>query len=283
MKAKKTMAGVLAVSLLAVSALVTLPASAAETVTLSASNETVSAAGDSFTVSVSLTGVPSTKVNTMDFALTYDTSVLTINSVAIGSAANTSAVTGDSTASDAPVFNYNIANGEVAISWTTGLDSSAWIASDGVILTLSGKVNSGVADGTVTPINIGPVTRETYDGSGVYNSSLIIGAVDGTSVTEYTVNTVSGSVTVKGSSSGGSSSSASEASLLGDVNLDGSVTMADVVTLGKSLTGNMTLLDEAIANADCYQGDGATEPNSQDMFTLVDFQLGAVTSLPQYA
>jgi len=319
MKAKRTIAGVLAFTTL-VAAAVSIGASAADaTVTLSASNEVVSAAGDSFTVEVSLTDIPSTKVNVLDFALTYDSSVLTISDVSIGDSANTD-TSGDTTTTEVPVFDANILDGEIDVTWSTGLTSDAWISTDGVILTIIGTVNSGVADGTVTPIDFAAVSRETYDGSGEANSSILVGYVYGTDYAEYNVETESGSVTVGTSSStttttttdGGQGSTTTttthggdttissdgttasttkatttsttvtaspDASLVGDVNLDGNVTLADVVVLNKVVAGAVDLNGEAKANANC-NGDELNSIDASDSLALLKFLVQLVDMLP---
>lgn len=315
MKAKRTIAGVLALAMLASTA-VSMGASAADaSVSLKASNETVAAAGDAFTVQVSLEDIPSTKVNVLDFAMTYDNTVLTIDKVEIGDAANVD-VSGDTTGAEAPIFSYNIREKEIVVSWTTALDSASWIAEDGVILTISGTVNAGVADGTVTPIDFAPATRETYEGSGEYNKSLIVGYVYGTDSAEYTVNKTAGSVTVGAATTtdtttttGGSESTetttkatestkASETSgenttestkattqgtgapasvLYGDVNCDGRVDITDSVLLNKAAAGAVKLSDAAAANADC---DANGELGSNDAIVLLKFLVHLVTSLP---
>lgn len=319
MKAKRTIAGVLAFTTL-VAAAVSIGASAADaTVTLSASNEVVSAAGDSFTVEVSLTDIPSTKVNVLDFALTYDSSVLTISDVSIGDSANTD-TSGDTTTTEVPVFDANILDGEIDVTWSTGLTSDAWISTDGVILTITGTVNSGVADGTVTPIDFAAVSRETYDGSGEANSSILVGYVYGTDYAEYNVETESGSVTVGTSSStttttttdGGQGSTTTtttqggdttissdgttasttkatttsttvtaspDASLVGDVNLDGNVTLADVVVLNKVVAGAVDLNGKAKANANC-NGDELNSIDASDSLVLLKFLVQLVDMLP---
>lgn len=319
MKAKRTIAGVLAFTTL-VAAVVSIGASAADaTVTLSASNEVVSAAGDSFTVEVSLTDIPSTKVNVLDFALTYDSSVLTISDVSIGDSANTD-TSGDTTTTEVPVFDANILDGEIDVTWSTGLTSDAWISTDGVILTITGTVNSGVADGTVTPIDFAAVSRETYDGSGEANSSILVGYVYGTDYAEYNVETESGSVTVGTSSStttttttdGGQGSTTTtttqggdttissdgttasttkatttsttvtaspDASLVGDVNLDGNVTLADVVVLNKVVAGAVDLNGKAKANANC-NGDELNSIDASDSLALLKFLVQLVDMLP---
>lgn len=196
MKAKRTIAGVLALAMLASTA-VSMGASAADaTVSLKASNETVAAAGDAFTVQVTLEDIPSTKVNVLDFAMTYDNAVLNIDKVEVGESAKPKDDSSDPTAAEAPIFSYSIMEKEIVVSWTTALDSASWIAEDGVILTISGTVKDGVADGTVTPIDFAPATRETYEGSKKFNESLLVGYVYGTDSAEYTVNKTAGSVTV---------------------------------------------------------------------------------------
>ena len=177
MKAKNTLAGALALAMLASTA-VSFQVSAADTAVTLKGAKVEAEAGGEFSVDVSLEDIPSTKVNVMDFAVTYDQTVLNVDSVKIGKSADVD-VSGDSTASDAPVFATNIKDGEITVSWTTALDSNSWISEDGVILTITGTVKDGVADGTVTPIDFAPVTRETYDGSGKNNSSMVIGYVYG--------------------------------------------------------------------------------------------------------
>ncbi|MGN1403858.1 MAG: cohesin domain-containing protein [Ruminococcus sp.] len=305
MKAKRTIAGVMALAML-VSTAVSMGVSAADaSVSLKASNETVASAGDAFTVQVTLEDIPSTKVNVLDFAITYDNTVLTIDKVEIGDAANVD-VSGDSTGAEAPIFSSSIGDKEVIVSWTTALDSASWIAEDGVILTLSGTVNAGVADGTVTPIDFAPATRETYTGSGEYNKSMVVGYVYGTDSAEYTVNTTAGSVTVGTAvttdvttTSGGDTTTETTATtsgqggeqtgatttkvtgnssvLYGDVNCDGRVDITDSVLLNKAAAGAVKLSDAAATNADC---DANGELGSNDAIVLLKFLVHLVTSLP---
>lgn len=308
MKAKRTIAGVMALAMLASTAVSTSVSAADAAVSLKASNETVAAAGDAFAVQVTLEDIPSTKVNVLDFAITYDNTVLTIDKVEIGDAANVD-VSGDSTGAEAPVFASSIRDKEVVVSWTTALDSASWIAEDGVILTISGTVNDGVADGTVTPIDFAPATRETYTGTGEYNKSLLVGYVYGTDSAEYTVNTTAGSVTVgtakttdtTTTTGGGTTTEATTATsgdqtddttketqattkstgdtsvLYGDVNCDGRVDITDSVLLNKATAGAVKLNEAAAANADC---DSNGELSSNDSIVLLKFLVHLITSLP---
>ena len=250
----------------------------------------------------------------MDFAVTYDQTILNVDSVKIGKSADVD-VSGDSTASDAPVFATNIKDGEITVSWTTALDSNSWISEDGVILTITGTVKEGVADGTVTPIDFAPVTRETYDGSGKNNSSMVIGYVYGGDSATYTINAEAGSVTIGSkqtttvtTTEGGKDTTATEATttaaesktdvtkatttisgnivtgtvapgsvLYGDVNCDSRVDITDAVLLNKAAAGVVTLNDTQRTNADC---NGDKEVGSQDATTLLMFLVNIIKTLP---
>lgn len=314
MKAKRTLAGALTLAMLATSAVSFQVSAAGAAVTLKGA-KVEAEAGGAFSVDVSLEDIPSTKVNVMDFALTYDKSILNVDSVTIGKSADTD-VSGDSTGKDAPVFATSIKDGEIAVSWTTALDSASWIAEDGVILTINGTVSKDAKDGTVTPIDFAPVTRETFDGSGANNSSMVIGYLYGTDSASYEIKTEAGSVTIgKGgatttettattSGSADTTTSAKETTettasgtkdttdssskpgstakpgnaLYGDVNCDSRVEIADAVLLNKIAAGAVSITsDEQRANSDC---DANGEVNSSDALVLLKFLVQLVNSLP---
>lgn len=314
MKAKRTLAGALTLAMLATSTVSFQVSAAGAAVTLKGA-KVEAEAGGAFSVDVSLEDIPSTKVNVMDFALTYDKSILNVDSVTIGKSADTD-VSGDSTGKDAPVFATSIKDGEIAVSWTTALDSASWIAEDGVILTINGTVSKDAKDGTVTPIDFAPVTRETFDGSGANNGSMVIGYLYGTDSASYEIKTEAGSVTIgKGgatttettattSSSADTTTSAKETTettasgtkdttdssskpgstvkpgnaLYGDVNCDSRVEIADAVLLNKIAAGAVSITsDEQRANSDC---DANGEVNSSDALVLLKFLVQLVNSLP---
>lgn len=311
MKAKRTIACALALSMLAVTATSLGASAAGSSVTLAGSKATAESGGE-FSVDVSLSGVPSTGINVLDFAVTFDQTILSVDQVTVGAAADTGADAADSTSKDAPVFATNIKDGEIAVSWTTAAPTANWIKSDGVILTITGTVKDGVADGTVTPIDFAPVSRDTYEGSGTKNSSMVIGYISGTDSASYGIVTEAGSVTI------GSKQTTTEAPvtttavettttvtnettaetttkenettttkstiqvepslLYGDVNLDGDIDLADAVLLNKSVAGVVELNDTAKANADCF-ADGVI--GSDDSMTLLKFLVHLVNELPQ--
>lgn len=311
MKAKRTIACALALSMLAVTATSLGASAAGSSVTLAGSKATAESGGE-FSVDVSLSGVPSTGINVLDFAVTFDQTILSVDQVTVGAAADTGADAADSTSKDAPVFATNIKDGEIAVSWTTAAPTANWIKSDGVILTITGTVKDGAADGTVTPIDFAPVSRDTYEGSGTKNSSMVIGYISGTDSASYGIVTEAGSVTI------GSKQTTTEAPvtttavettttvtnettaetttkenettttkstiqvdpslLYGDVNLDGDIDLADAVLLNKSVAGVVELNDTAKANADCF-ADGVI--GSDDSMTLLKFLVHLVNELPQ--
>lgn len=300
MKAKRTIACVAALAMLASSA-VSFSASAANAVTLKV-GEATAQASESFTVDVSVKDVPATKINVLDFALSYDSSALTIESVKLGPAGDTAS--GDSTASEAPILSSKITTNAVNISWSTGLDSASWIAEEGVVFTITGTVNADAADGKY-PIQIQPIDRETYPGSGEKNSKVLVGYVYGTDSATYEVNAEDGfvEVTSKGETTttttvttdseqpgtsttttasttakpGSDTNPANPDVLYGDVNVDGKVSLVDAVMLNKAVADVVTLGDAARANADCNVDK---EINGTDAIILLQFLSHIIDELP---
>ena len=297
MKAKRTIACAAALAMLASSA-VSFSASAANAVTLKV-GEATAQASESFTVDVSVKDVPATKINVLDFALSYDSSALTIESVKLGPAGDTAS--GDSTASEAPILSSKITTNAVNISWSTGLDSASWITEEGVVFTITGTVNADAADGKY-PIQIQPIDRETYPGSGEKNSKVLVGYVYGTDSATYEVNAVDGFVEVTskgettttttvttdseqpGTSTTTTASTAAKPGsdtnpdvLYGDVNVDGKVSLVDAVMLNKAVADVVTLGDAARANADCNVDK---EINGTDAIILLQFLSHIIDELP---
>lgn len=303
MKAKRTVAGILACTMLASTA-VCISASAADATVTLAGEKVKANAGEEFSVNVSLTDIPASKINVLDFAMTYDDAALTVDQVVIGDSANVAGLDADTTAADAPVFATKINDGEITVSWTTALSSDSWIETDGVILTIKGTVNADTEDG-VYPISFAPVTRETYQGSGVQNTKMVIGYVYGSDAANYEITTDDGSVTVgsavttetsdttattdttEGAStttettatagSTGSTPAVPEDVLYGDTNLDGKVELTDAILLNKAIAGAVTLTGNAVVNADC---NANSEMDQDDGISLLKFLVHTISSLP---
>ncbi len=143
MKTNKVIVGAIAATMLSLSLSSLAPAFAAgETVQISASNAEAKA-GDQFEVKVSLADVPSTGIQGIDFAVTYDNTVVTIDKITVGEIADTKAASSDQTASLLPTFDVSIQNSEgySSVIWSTAVeDSSYWISKDGEVCTNTGTV-----------------------------------------------------------------------------------------------------------------------------------------------
>lgn len=208
-------------------------------------------AGETFTVDVTLKDVPAGGIQCVDFAISYDNKVISIDKVTAGKITETGAAGSDGTSSAAPLFDAQINKGEgvVGILWSTALDdASYWIKSDGVLCTISGTVLDGVADGSKSDLKIVASGRETYVGSGVKNTNVSVGySKDGTPV-RYDVTKNDGLVTVGKTEP---TTQKVKATKRGDANCDTNVNMADAV-----------LIMQSIANGDEYglgKPDGITE------------------------
>ncbi len=272
MKVRKIVAGLAAVSMLA--AFSAQSVFAAETVTISADKVTAKA-GAEFTMNVELSDVPAAGISVCEFAVTYDTSVVEVTGVKVGKIA-------DKGADDAEKFegasafesDYSTA-GVINVSYTTGLDDAAyWITEDGVMLTITGKVNASAKDGAVSEFKIGAIDRETTEGSGTANSAISIGNIGADyTVTKYEAAVSNGSVTVKNDATTPSTGDVK----YGDVNCDGEVDLLDVLALNRNLLIGEELGDQGKANADVDK-DG--KPTAVDALNILKFTIKLVQELP---
>ncbi len=266
MKVRKIVAGLAAVSMLA--AFSTQAVLAAETVTIKA-NDATAQAGGTFTMDVELSGVPAAGISVCEFAVTYDSTLVTVTDVAVGAIADTGA---DSVEQFEGVnaFEADFSTaGVINVTYSTGLDDSAyWITEDGVFLTISGTVSADAA-ATTTDFVVGAIARETTEGSGVTNTEISIGniAADYT-VTKYTAATDDGTLTITSESSG------NETAVYGDVNCDGTVNIMDVIELSQSFMGVADLTPQGAVNAD-VDVNGSVQPTdtmyiAQSLVKLVE-------------
>ena len=210
MKIKRVLASFLALATVA-SATVAL-VSAAATGSLKATVEdTTAIAGGEFTLNVNLTNVPDGGLMACDFAVSFDPSLVTISGVEEGEIGKTGAaeaeldLDGGLTASmlegvDYSCFDYYVTENQVCALWSTGLDdSSLWIKDDGIFMTISGTVKEDVEAGTEIELDIVPVERDTYPGSGTMNTDIIFGYLDGSGDPAfYDFEVESGVITVEG-------------------------------------------------------------------------------------
>ena len=108
-----------------------LVASAASDVNVKIGKETVEK-GATFSVDVDLSSLPSTGLSSIDFAISYDKSVIKPTKVTLGKAGNTGAAAQEGDLGST-LFDSYITDDQIIIIWATGLtDSKYWIKSDGV-------------------------------------------------------------------------------------------------------------------------------------------------------
>ena len=235
MKTKKVVVGALAAMLsLSVCSLAPVVA-AGETVQISV-GKTNAEAGAEFSVDVSLADIPSSGIQALDFAVTYDSKVLTITKVEQGALVNKSAETADKSASLSPLFesSINSKEGFVSMIWSTSTDdASYWLKGDGVFCTIKGTVASGTASGAVADLKIVPINRETYAGSGSPNGDIGCGYEKDGKPVKLATSLTNGSVTVGKVVE--TTQAPTEKIVRGDVNCDGTVDMGDAVLIMQSL------------------------------------------------
>ena len=254
MKTKKVIVGAMAAMLsLSVCSLAPVVA-AGETVQISVSKVNAEA-GKQFSVDVSLADIPSSGIQALDFAVAYDSSVLTIDSVEAGALVKKGANSADLSASLSPLFesSINSKEGYVSLIWSTATDdSSYWLNGSGVFCTISGTVSSSAKQGAVSELKIVPIDRETYAGSSSSNAEIGCGYESNGKPVKVATKLVNGSVTV--------GTSELTAKLRGDANCDSQVDMSDIVLIMQSLanpnkyglngTADTHLTEQGIANGD---------------------------------
>nr|AEV59372.1 scaffoldin C [Ruminococcus flavefaciens] len=235
MKTKKVVVGALAAMLsLSVCSLAPVVA-AGETVQVSV-GKTNAEAGAEFSVDVSLADIPSSGIQALDFAVTYDSKVLTITKVEQGALVNKSAETADKSAALSPLFesSINSTEGFVSMIWSTSTDdASYWLKGDGVFCTIKGTVASGATSGAVADLKIVPINRETYAGSGSPNGDIGCGYEKDGKPVKLATSVDNGSVTVGKVVT--TTEKPTEKIVRGDVNCDGTVDMGDAVLIMQSL------------------------------------------------
>ena len=280
MKLKKMVSGLVSVLVLSCSALSVMSASGAEsTVKISASHETARA-GEQFTVEVSLSDIPETGIQGADFAVTYDSSIVSIDKVEIGTLAQTGADEVDNIA-ELPAFMSSISKEKSAVLVSFAVadsNSKYYMQGEGVMFTITGTVLENATDGSVAEFNIVPNPRK-INGSGTAedNNKIWLGYDadknpddDITNYVYYDSSVSNGSVTVSGGTSAG---------LRGDANLDGSVDIADVVAIASYVSDSVqnSLESQGMINAD-VQGEG-NGINANDALAVQQYLANIITEL----
>nr|AIZ97775.1 scaffoldin C [Ruminococcus flavefaciens] len=239
MKTKKVVVGAIAATMLSLSVCSLAPVAAAgETVQISVGKASAEV-GSKFSVDVSLADIPSSGIQALDFAITYDSSALTIDSVEAGALINKGVDKADLSASLSPCFESSInkTEGYVSLIWSTATDdASYWLKGNGVYCTINGTVASGAKNGTYD-LKITPIERETFYGSKKSNATIGCGYESNGKPVKLDVKTSDGSVTVGKIETTTTTivTQGPTATKRGDANCDGEVDMSDIVLIMQSL------------------------------------------------
>ena len=239
MKTKKVVVGAIAATMLSLSVCSLAPVAAAgETVQISV-GKTSAEVGSKFSVDVSLADIPSSGIQALDFAITYDSSALTIDSVEAGALINKGVDKADLSASLSPCFESSInkTEGYVSLIWSTATDdASYWLKGNGVYCTINGTVASSAKNGTYD-LKITPIERETFYGSKKSNATIGCGYESNGKPVKLDVKTSDGSVTVGKIETTTTTivTQGPTATKRGDANCDGEVDMSDIVLIMQSL------------------------------------------------
>lgn len=271
MKTKKVIIGAVAASMLSLSVCSIAPVSfaAGETVQISVGKESAKA-GEQFTVEVTLADIPSTGLQAVEFAVKFDSSLVSIDSIKAGPITETGAQDSDPTSGIVPVFDAVIHDSNASIAWSTSLDeASYWLKKDGVFCTITGTVASGAKDGSVAKLEVVPNDRSVTPGSSEKIDKVLCGYSDGDEIVNYEVSISDGSVTVgTGSAPGG---------LRGDANCDNEVNLADAVLIMQNQANPSKYLisEQGQLNGDVDQtGNGLT---NKDALKIQQYTLGLIT------
>ena len=263
MKKTQIISGLMAMAMTVMS--LGISASAADSVAVKIGTDTVKA-GENFSVDVSLSGVPSSGLSSIDFAINYDSGIK-VTDVALGTIGDTGAKAQEGDLGDT-LFNWYDNGKQIVVVWATGLtDSQYWIKSSGVFLTIEGSVKDGTAKGEYK-LTGGGADRAAYPGSSD-KAGAYLSAVGATATTDYTAAFTNGSVTVGGG--GGQQTDAD----WGNADEKDEVDVSDAVLVARFAVGDsVNISDQGQINADVTH-DG--QVNGDDVLKIVKYVAGFIT------
>lgn len=280
MRTKRMIAGlVAAMTLASVSASAIVSAADEFSVGIS---EAEAAAGESFELTLDLTNIPETGINACDFGISYDSSLVTIDEVTLGSLAK------DVTSVEGSLpdpFECNIETGVISVMYALGTtDSAYFLNGTGTFLNIKGTVNADAAAGSDAAFKIVPVDRAVTPGSSTTNSTVVFGYMSADETTTvYTPTFTDGNVHVLGGSTEETTEpkpteteDIPDGTKYGDVNVDGTVDVADVVSINMYLLNpEANALEPAgKANADCVRDNVIDSSDSAIILNYVAMMVG---------
>ena len=236
---KKIVSGLMAMAMAASS--LSLTAFAADDVQVTIGKDEAKV-NETFEVAVDLAAVPSGGLSSIDFAINYDSSLLEIQKVELGTAGDTGAKSQEGDLGDT-LFNWYDTGKQIVVVWATGLtDSQYWVKNTGTFLKISGKTK---AEGTAT-LKGGAVDRAAYPGSSA-KAGVVFSAV-GDKTKDYTASFTDGEVKI------GTPVTTPDPSKIkwGDADCSGQVDVSDAVLVARFANADKgaKITDAGVANAD---------------------------------
>jgi hypothetical protein len=264
MKVSKIVAGLAAASMLAAFSAQTV--SAADTVTIKA-DEVTAAAGENFTLNISLDGVPAQGISVLEFAVKYDSSVAQDVKVTAGAVAKNGVDDVEKWDGVTAFVADTSQAGLITITYSTSqTDAKYCIHESGVYATITGTVKAGTADGSY-PVEIVAIDRETKEGSGKKNSEIKAGYIDADlKATTYATTAVKGAIKVGAPAE---TDPPSGDIVYGDVDENGKVDIIDVITLNKNLMVNDPISAQGKKNADVDKNGKIDETDALNILKAV--------------
>lgn len=238
----RLVSGLMAMTMTAMS--LGMTAFAADDVTVKIGNDT-KAAGAAYSVNVDLSGAPASGFSSIDFAINYDSSIIDVTDVSLGTAGKTGAETQETDYSDT-LFSWSAADNQIIIVWATGLKDNQYWVKDGTFLTISGTVKADAKAGDVAKLEGAAVNREKYPGGDANTDVIFSAVVDKDNITNYTAKFTAGSVTVEGAGDTTTQAPISDIKW-GDVDENTKVNVADAVLLARVAGGDPDVANDITA------------------------------------
>lgn len=282
MKTKKVVVGVMTAALfsLTLGALSTTYA-AGETVQISVGSQEVKP-GEEFSVDVALSDIPSAGIQSCDFSVEFDSSIISVTSVTAGTLTETGADKADPWVSNVPVFDGNVDDERHSVNlvWNTMADSQYWLQNEGVFCTITGTVSKDAKPGTSTDLKVIPTYRvyTKADGTKVENTVITAGYMDGSSSVRYDVKTADGKISIASDGSGETTGDDTNV-VYGDANLDGDLSITDAVMIMSHASNSEKSTIKNVDICDVYnRGDGV---DGMDSLSVQKRLTNIVTELPE--
>ena len=274
MKKMKLISGLVAAAMAAIS-MSSVLANAAD-VSVKVGKATDKKAGDTFSVDVSLSGVPSGGLSSVEFSVKYDSSLVKITGVELGEIGNTGAASAEGSDLGDTVWSTYDTGKEIVMLWSTGLtDSKYFIKSDGVLAKISGQVLSGAKEGDVADLTVVPVSREIYPKGGD-NKDILFSAVTSDGSQDYAAAKTDGAVVM---ATGGDTTDTPPSGDVewGNVDCKEGVNVADAVLLARYVAEDkeVNVTAQGLKNANVYVDSSSPEKiDANDNVTLLELLAG---------